>query len=389
MVYNEAEFLGIPWETLIKTFRTELDGTPFGNVKAYADRFIDFLSTNKMFTENLQADHYASTVLHRFNQMLIEAKSLTHLRRDAGQKVKLKNIIEEVIKDRLTKWRSKDDLPGMGPEFGKEVADKYKDSIQDAIKAIFEPYKLGEEALSQLNEIASYFPYKCAVIDGAYSGVVVAGFGENEVWPSLFEIIVDGVTLDKLKFYSGRNNIISNSSASGITPFAQSDVVVSFIEGADPAYGYFTDTYIVELLNKYHQRLNVTPEEAEKVINDLREGLKSYRLEKHVNPILSAVEALPKDELATFAESLVYLTSMKRRYSFDYETVGGPIDVAVISKGDGFVWIKRKHYFKPEMNPQFFSNKYGSSFPNRRGGKHHGNKANDINNEKGGEFEST
>lgn len=35
-------------------------------------------------------------------------------------------------------------------------------------------------------------------------------------------------------------------------------------------------------------------------------------------------------------------------------TVGGPIDVAIISKGDGFIWIKRKHYFKKELNPQFF-----------------------------------
>jgi hypothetical protein len=42
----------------------------------------------------------------------------------------------------------------------------------------------------------------------------------------------------------------------------------------------------------------------------------------------------------------------------DAETVGGPIDVAVISKGDGFIWIKRKHYFKSELNPQFFANYY-------------------------------
>jgi hypothetical protein len=63
-----------------------------------------------------------------------------------------------------------------------------------------------------------------------------------------------------------------------------------------------------------------------------------------------------KDELAAMAESLVNLTSFKRKISLDAETVGGPIDVAVISKGDGFVWIKRKHYFKPELNPGFFAN---------------------------------
>ena len=35
-----------------------------------------------------------------------------------------------------------------------------------------------------------------------------------------------------------------------------------------------------------------------------------------------------------------------------------PIDVAVISKGDGFIWIKRKHYFNPALNHQFFANYY-------------------------------
>ncbi|MEK6282290.1 MAG: hypothetical protein AABN95_18185 [Acidobacteriota bacterium] len=55
------------------------------------------------------------------------------------------------------------------------------------------------------------------------------------------------------------------------------------------------------------------------------------------------------------ADALVSLTSTKRRVTMDLETVGGPIDVAIISKGDGFVWIKRKHYFEADSNPQFFT----------------------------------
>jgi hypothetical protein len=62
---------------------------------------------------------------------------------------------------------------------------------------------------------------------------------------------------------------------------------------------------------------------------------------------------LPKDELAATAEALVSLTSVKRKMSRGPETVGGPIDVAVISKGDGFIWISRKHYFQPDLNVQF------------------------------------
>ena len=70
------------------------------------------------------------------------------------------------------------------------------------------------------------------------------------------------------------------------------------------------------------------------------------------------VTHLPKDELAAMAESLVRLTSFKRRVSVEAERVAEPIDVAVISKGDGFIWIKRKHYFQRELNPQFFANYY-------------------------------
>ncbi|MGC1119958.1 MAG: hypothetical protein WBA22_02590 [Candidatus Methanofastidiosia archaeon] len=65
---------------------------------------------------------------------------------------------------------------------------------------------------------------------------------------------------------------------------------------------------------------------------------------------------IPKNELALMAESLVKLTSFKKRVTMEEETVAEPIDVALISKGDGLIWIKRKHYFKPELNPQFFAN---------------------------------
>ena len=73
---------------------------------------------------------------------------------------------------------------------------------------------------------------------------------------------------------------------------------------------------------------------------------------------MQVVQGLPKDELAAMSESLINLTSFKRRVSMEEETVAGPIDVAVISKGDGFVWIKRKHYFERELNQQFFDNYY-------------------------------
>ena len=68
---------------------------------------------------------------------------------------------------------------------------------------------------------------------------------------------------------------------------------------------------------------------------------------EYKNPLIEAITVLPKGELASMAEALVSLTAFKARMSADQrETVGGPIDVAVISKGDGFVWVKRKELFE-------------------------------------------
>ena len=71
---------------------------------------------------------------------------------------------------------------------------------------------------------------------------------------------------------------------------------------------------------------------------------------------------------ASMAETLVNLTSFKRKVTLDDETVGGPIDVAVVSKGDGFVWIKRKHYFTADLNPHFTTQYFNRRSPEVRDG---------------------
>ena len=94
--------------------------------------------------------------------------------------------------------------------------------------------------------------------------------------------------------------------------------------------------------------------------NRLQEVLEAYIQREQVSPVVDTVRFLPKDELVEMAETLVNLTSFRQRMSPDAETVGGPVDVAVISRGDGFIWIKRKHYFQAELNHQFFNNYFGS-----------------------------
>jgi len=78
-------------------------------------------------------------------------------------------------------------------------------------------------------------------------------------------------------------------------------------------------------------------------------------LDDHHAPMARVIGSLPVTEMAALAKSLIELQSLKERVTQPSESVGGAIDVAVISKHDGFVWIERKHYFRPELNARFFA----------------------------------
>ena len=71
------------------------------------------------------------------------------------------------------------------------------------------------------------------------------------------------------------------------------------------------------------------------------------------------VAMMPKQELIELAEALVSITAVERKATSDAGTVGGPIDVAFITKHEGLVWIKRKHYFDRGLNPRYFWREFG------------------------------
>ncbi len=161
------------------------------------------------------------------------------------------------------------------------------------------------------------------------------------------------------------------SGTVGVVPYAQRDVAESFLLGADPADLNEIEKYMKQVFDRLPKiiakHLGKDDEEIAEVVQKLEEATESamstfsssvmkYLQNRHTRPLLSIIGSLPKEELAEVAESLLSLTAMKRKMSQGVETVGGPIDVAVISKGDGFVWLKRKHYFSPDLNIPYVEN---------------------------------
>jgi hypothetical protein len=204
-----------------------------------------------------------------------------------------------------------------------------------------------------------------------YSGLVFVGYGRLEVFPSIIPVNISVAVNNRLRWYDDENKkaVITHSQSSAIRPFAQTDVIDTVLSGIDPTLNklflqQFQD-FIVKNNNTIANQVEhldvglagrIRSIDTNVLASSLNNFINKERKRYYIEPLMGAISTLSKEDLAEMAESLIYVTYLKRRFTFAEESVGGPVDVAVITKGDGFIWIKRKHYFNPELNPNYFKN---------------------------------
>lgn len=380
MIYGNAVFMSVPWEIIIKMYRDELGKKSFLTLEEYAGNFLNYLDNgNPLFPESVQKAQIKESIDAYFNYVNNDIIDMVKIRLKEKEQIEDKDrdeIISIVIEKHRLLWEDAEKIPNIASDFETDLINKYNDLIDESIIKIFELLPLSQVQKDNLKLIivSCLARFSKKLYNSNKSGVVIAGFGESEIFPALISYDLESVLNNKVKFKIFNSNKISYNIGAAVMPFAQSEMVETFMEGVDPKYKITKDSYISQILNKYPEIVvshikGPSPEEtkelerklkeaSKQLLRDLKIKLDAYRIKHHVNPVINVVAGLPKDELAKMAESLVNLTSFKRRVSQASETVGGPIDVALISKGDGFIWVKRKHYFAAELNPQFRDNYY-------------------------------
>ena len=65
-----------------------------------------------------------------------------------------------------------------------------------------------------------------------------------------------------------------------------------------------------------------------------------------------SIPAMPIQDAIDLAKFLVETTIGFVKFSFDrpIKSVGGPIEIAAITKHEGFKWVQRKHFFRHDLN---------------------------------------
>ncbi|MCY3883986.1 MAG: hypothetical protein OXG24_03625 [Gammaproteobacteria bacterium] len=377
LVYQNSSLLGVPWETIIKMFRHTFGSQGCSTLVEYGEALIEYLDGNSsLFPSSLQDQYYLRTVKSEYK--LIEKRArkeladrhIHQIHDDANNNRQDRECLEREIKEASESWHDTEDASYFSHVSVGEIIGRNSGRISDLIQEVFGSWSLEPEHRQMLLEIASDIISKDNLSDSIRSGLIVAGFGETEHFPSAWHIEVGGVFEDRLKVRMHSAVSVTEDNPSRILSFADTEMVDSFLEGiSDRAIDHLRDA--LSLIQKMPEEVvNAVPglnDEERVEIADLVRALceaKSREFGATViegsirrrTEIEAALHSLSLNELAHVAETLVSLSSFQKEMSLGHQTVGGPIDVAVISKGDGFIWIERKLYFRPELNEHFFQN---------------------------------
>ena len=375
MAFGDAEFMGVPWETIVKMYRGNLGGRRFPHLRDYCDDFISYLASFD-FTRGDKENYLLATAHSIFSHHIRERvdEEVETLLADTGQvdDRAVRRIVAKRIAEADKEFRAIAKKGVLSRSKKTAVARSYRKKLLDVAKEVFGGLPLTAKDRSRLVTTAVNGASTCPK---NAAGVVVAGFGEDDVFPSYVAHDVAGLLAGQVVFGETGSTSIRSDNEAVVAAFAQMDEVRTFMEGIGPDIARFFEHTLAEMMKKHfpcqladaiRDELNLSRGQWDKLLAIARKmgqgafdtihgTLKKIQRERYVDPIVNTTAFLQKGELATMAETLVSMVSFRKQVSLESETVGGPIDVAVISKGDGLVWVKRKHYFQPELNPQFFS----------------------------------
>ena len=379
MVSGGAVVMGVPWEVIIKKYREVLKTDKCNTIEEYCEHFFDYLDSFP-FESEAEKQHLTQIAVSIFSEIHTTVDSW--VKQELAQNGPITNdkilaqLQSQINSISLFFEQRSENMGILDNDAQVELHDRYKNELDQLIKHFFEKYALNEEYQTQLRYIVLHI----ANTGPESSQIVIAGFGENEYFPHCRSFYVGGVVSNHtIRVKERRQKFdIGAATSAVIVPFAQHDEVETFISGVSPILlnlmeGAFQKVFgeggelPEKLFNEVVSRLGLKRDEQGE-LNDTFKRISQVAYEgamsqfhgesriQHSDPIMRMTQFLNKDELARMAETLINLESFRKQVASDEETVGGPIDVAVITKGDGLIWIKRKHYFHPDLNHHFFRN---------------------------------
>lgn len=364
-IYGNASVDMVPWELAIKLFRKELGIKNFNTLSEYGGALFGFLNANnKLFPEKRRREAISAQFDQGVKVVLQEAKVYNEGIFDPvlteEQRAALWSGAALRIEDLLQRKGIAAPLSRAGLDVLLGNLDEWTDRARAQISLIPEfagvdPQKLAEFA----HRVRYCFP---SFILLSPTGVVVAGYGEEQIYPAYEQFDVYGHIGDELYYRLDTRFQIDEDGIAMIKPLAQTSMIDMFTDGFSSSLEQIMGVQGRLAINQVFDELNaagvgvdpiVTARISDACHRKFMESWKTENWRQNFHPLLSVIQSLSIPEMAHLAESLLSLESLKERVTSPSESVGGPIDVAAITKTEGLVWIKRKHYFDAGLNLRY------------------------------------
>ena len=368
MVYNNAELTGIPLEVLARDFR-ERTSNEFARLIDVWPRFKRFLlnvceesgfevSTTQFESlidaelANLGMMHFNSVMRRTGEDGQQSAEALErllegeiHAAIDAANAARLPNFLEDVSLEQFTE------------RYGAITDRLVEKSLVPLVQKL--TGRAADNRLRGKFHALAFSLVRSKRGSPLFTGLVFAGFGRDDRFASLHSVEIDGMYFDQVRIIEDRRvDIDRHGETAAIVPLAQKDMPERFIYGIDQAFEERLRKIAADLTAQVLEQATgifdagKREQIEESAIGRFMRSIENQK-ERAATELRSVVNHLSKKELGEVAYSLVELTSRKRRYSSEMETVGGPIDVAVLTRNEGFIWVRRKRYFDVELNPAY------------------------------------
>ncbi|HKY09913.1 MAG TPA: hypothetical protein VJQ55_16820 [Candidatus Binatia bacterium] len=363
MIFDSADLQRVPWETIVKAFRSNIRRQRLGKVEDYAVAFFKFIEEHReLFPDEYRKELLIGNIDQAMIQALRTASEDGKVTAHVGDAAAIDAARNEILSEYLVVAKGRDATIIPQDQIDKIIEDNRTQLLSEAtidLKHFGSDSSFSPESLITIGA-NTFLKAPSALL--AATGIVFAGFSDDEFFPSYVEFYCYGFVGDKLLFSKQSDYKISAGDSGYWNAFATTDMVNTFTMGFGPDVFTNVRQQLRATLKNFGASLQkefsfVCPnldDRVEELIKDNTAKWTDAVFEKHSRPLRGVIGSLPVEEMANLAETLVMLESLKEKVTQSSESVSGPIDVAVITKHEGLVWAKRKHFFSPELNPRYF-----------------------------------
>ena len=369
MTTGNGEFIRNPWDVVIRQYRRERGDIKHSTVEDCVHDFFDYISKNNIFWDEEYINSWVKEELEKIFDFVNEnIENQKCLRKIDTSYNYLKTFLEE-----LNKWKTDILSSDISPQFKDYTLERFVEYAEPVITDYFNDAAEAEELKSYTEDPIKFLKSVRSLVEqtlmaslttrserNGCAELVFSGYGEEQEYPSLVSAIVYEGFDQKVNYHIRPEDIIciNDERPVAFCPFAQADVTKSIIKGVHRSWGKHLLKYI---MGKYKDAaLEIFSQKCEnpdlEFMNKLDEVKFDDLIDQYWNAINQSLnenqqewektlEQYDLKSMAALAESLIDLTGFQRILTFQEEGVGGPVDVAVITKNDGFKWLSRKSWY--------------------------------------------